>query len=770
MWENHKSGSVRGIEVLHKEFNYMINRKIKQTKENHIMPTRQSKNWKTHWIGRPDAVMVNSLAKVLPAPYFRKVFELNFLKKASVRICGLGFYELYLNGLKVGDHVLDPVVSQYDKRVRYVEYDVKEYLHPGENVIGVILGNGWYNCHTATAWHFDKATWRDYPKLTLELNMDNELILQSDDSWKVADGPIVFDGLRNGESYDARLELKDWLSLNYDDSQWKTSAYAHPPGGILEQQTMPACKVTKTIEPVNSWTLDNGDTVFDIGQNMTGWARIFVSGKSGDEVTIRYGERLNDRALDQEKISYLIKSGDCQTDRYILKGEGEESWEPRFTYHGFQYVQISTTADIQKIEGRVVNTAFEQSGEFSCSNETLNKLHKNTIWSYIGNFTGIPTDCPHREKNGWTGDAQLAAETGLFNFDSGSSYNHWIDSISDVQRPSGQLPGIVPSTGWGYNWGSGPAWDSAFILIPWYIYVYSGDSSAINKNYDAIKKYVDYLSYMAVDHIVSIGLGDWCHVDKERIVDVSVTSTAYYYMDAVLLSKFAVMTGHAEDAKYYSELASDIRKTFNHKFYMGEGIYANGEPTALACAVYQGLVEDSEKAKVIAKLVETLEKNNYKADFGILGAKYIPRVLSDNGHAELAYKLITQPEFPGWAHWLKQGATTLWEDWNGESSRNHIMFGDISAWMYQYLAGIIPNPKAPGFKSFIIKPNPVDGVEWVKAEHKLSSGSIQVSWEKLDSKFELDVKIPEDSNATIVMPDQSSYNLLAGKHHLSSCL
>ena len=469
-------------------------------------------DWQAQWIGAPDRNLVGWNSQLHPAPYFRKTF--NYSKQdaqARIYICGLGYYELYLNGEKVGDHVLDPVVTMYDRRVQYITYDVTGLLRDGENCLGVVLGNGWYNCHTQEVWSFDKASWRDHPKMLLQLDIDSAPLVVSDSSWRSSEnGPIVFDGLRNGETYDARLEFADWAKIGFDDSAWKEPELIREPGGFMQAQAMPPCKVVKTLDCPKSWKLANGDVVYDMEQSMTGWMRVTANGPAGSELIFRYSERLNeDKSIDQEDISRFILSGDCQTDRYILKGEGTEIWEPRFTYHGFRYIQVSGITDevtVETIEGRVVNTDFEKVGKMSSSNEDLNKLQQFTEWSYLGNFTGIPTDCPHREKNGWTGDAQLAAETGLFNYDAATAYNQWMDSFADVQRPNGQLPGIVPSSGWGFNWGSGPAWDSAFILIPWYIYVYTGNTTAIEKHYDGMRRYVDYCTRMSKDNLVHLVL------------------------------------------------------------------------------------------------------------------------------------------------------------------------------------------------------------------------------------------------------------------------
>jgi alpha-L-rhamnosidase len=705
--------------------------------------------------------MVNWEFPVLPAPLLRLEFKVEgAVRSARAMICGLGYYELYLNGQKVGDHVLNPVVTQFDQRVRYVTHSVEDCLQPGVNAVGVMLGNGWYNCSTPDVWHFDKASWRDYPKLLLQIEIvfkdGRKVTIGSGPQWKMADGPLRFDSLRNGETYDARLEREGWSCPGHDDSAWSPVAVGPGPGGLLEEQLAPPCKVMETLVPRTVHEVKPGVALFDFGRNIAGWVRLRVKGAAGTEVCLRYGERLNaDGTIDQKHIGAYIKGGDCQTDRYILKGGGEEVWEPRFTYHGFQYVQVEGlpgAPSLDHVQGRVVHTSFEQIGSFACSNEDLNRLQKCTLESYRGNFVGIPTDCPHREKNGWTGDAQLAAETGLMNFDAAPAYREWLETMADTQRPSGQFPGIVPSTGWGYNWGSGPAWDSAFILIPWYITLYTGDMHCIEQHYDAMKRYVDYCTSLATDGIMSFGLGDWCHVDSKRMVTAELPVTAYYYTDALLISRFAGLTNRPKDQRAYARLAAGIREAFNRKFYKGDGVYAGGEQTAMGVALHYGLVEEGEKARVVARLAEAVVANQCRPDFGILGAKTVPRVLAENGHADLAYKLITQPEFPGWVHWLSQGATTLWEDWNGESSRNHIMFGDISAWMYAFLAGIKPDPDAPGFKRFTVSPCFPEGLDWVKAEHATPRGRIKVAWKRNTRGISMDLSVPSGSIATLILP------------------
>ena len=379
----------------------------------------EARQWQARWIGRPGACLVGWERPVLPAPLFRRLFHLNRpVRGATLRICGLGYYELHLNGERVGDHVLDPVVTQYDQRVRYVVYEVTSNLKRGDNAVGIMLGNGWYNSHTPETWHFDKATWRDYPKLLLQLDVEFDdgscTTLCSDSAWRVSDGPVRFDGLRNGETYDARYEKPGWTRADFNDDGWESAVVVAPPGGIVEQQACPPCKVMETLTPVAVNEVVPGVAVYDFGENVAGWVQLRVRGPAGTEVTLRYAECLQENGdIDQSNIKKLVRGGDFQTDRYILKGEDEEVWEPHFTYHGFRYVQV--TGDPQppspdRFRGRVVYTAFDPSGRFECSDPTLNTLQACTLRSFKGNFVGIPTDCPHREKNGWTGDAQVAAD------------------------------------------------------------------------------------------------------------------------------------------------------------------------------------------------------------------------------------------------------------------------------------------------------------------------------------------------------------------------
>jgi alpha-L-rhamnosidase len=601
--------------------------------------------WQAQWIGS------SSSGDPSPAPLLRSAISLDkAVGSARAYICGLGYYELYINGSKIGDEVLAPAFTRYDKTSLYQTHDITNELVEGENAIGVMLGNGWYNCFTKEVWNFEQAPWRDTPKLLLQIHIrfidGTETVIVSDNTWRSSTGPITFDGLRNGEFYDARLEKEGWNMPDYDDSDWKHVRIVPGPGGILRSQQLTPIRITKTIEPIGLNEVRPGVWVYDLGQNISGWAQLTVRGPEGATITLKYAEKLReDGDIDDSNIKTFVKSGEFQTDKYTLKGSGTEVWEPRFTYHGFQYIQMTGfpgTPTLDNLRGRVVHTAFQKRGEFSCSNPLLNTIQQCAEWSTLTNYHGIPTDCPHREKNGWTGDAHLSTEQVLFNFDPMTAYRKWMSDFRDAQRSSGQLPGIVPTGGWGFNWGRGPAWDSAAILIPWYLYAYCGDLDILREHYACMKSYVDFVTTMASDHIVNFGLGDWCPPvggSSGHKCPTAVTDTAYYYVDAYILAKAAKLLGNEEDAVKYGELAEEIRKAFRRNFMNLEtGQVAGDCQTSIACALYQGLVDEPEKPKFAKALVKTVEEADRHIDCGILGTKYIMHSLTELDYTQLCVR------------------------------------------------------------------------------------------------------------------------------------
>ena len=705
-----------------------------------------------------------------PSPLYRKGFHIEKeVVEATVNIVGLGFYELHLNGAKVGDRVLEPTFTRYDKRVLYSSYDITEQLAVGDHAFGVMLGHGWYDMHAYSEWDFEFAPWRDAPKFLMETRIhyaDGETQrIVSDASWTTAPGPIVYDNIRVGEIYDARLEQPGWDQPGFDDSDWSQATEVAAPEGALRGQRSEPIRVTQRIQPVSVTEVAPGVFVFDFGQNLTGWTELNVEGPEGTTIRMHHCERLGEDGYVDEHNDIYMYSGDFATSIYTLKGEGVETWRPRFTYYGFQYVQMegypgTPTADTLTAE--VVHTDFKSAGSFESSNELLNRIHEATRWAYIGNYVGYPLDCPHREKNGWTGDAHLAANQGLYNYHSAAAYTRWLDDFVDEQQENSGFAGIIPTSGWGY--GIGPAWDSAYILIPWYLYQHHGDTRVLEEHYDSMKQYVDYLIGRAEDHIVDYGLGDWVPADTET--PRAVTSTAYYYVDTRIIAKTAAILGYEEDAAHYGALADEIQEAYLDHFLDSEtGVVSNGSQTAQSTVLYQGLAPEESVDDILAVLVDRVQERDGHLDCGILGTKYLLHALTDNGRADLAYTIATRTTYPSWGHWLEQGATTLWEHWDGTMSRNHVMFGDINAWFFQALAGIRHDPEEPGFRSIIIAPQFVGDLTSVKAEVETLQGTIRSAWRDISygrgEYFELELTIPANSRATVKVPEGAQFTSFA---------
>jgi alpha-L-rhamnosidase len=729
-------------------------------------------DWQAKWIGR------NTSVDPQPLPLVRREFMLNAgIKRARVYVCGLGYYELTINGKRIGDHRLDPGYTRYDRRLLYVTYDVTDAIHQGENAIGVMLGNGWYNVQTAAAWDFDAAPWRAAPKLLLELHLEmadgSTQVVRTDEQWKTADGPIVFNSIYGGETYDARVEQPGWTQPDFDDAAWQAAEVVDAPKGKLTAQAMHPIKITQWIKPVSVSEPRPGVFVFDVGQNLAGFAELKVAGPAGTKVVMKYSELLDKEGLaDQSNIGVHVwkkgKDQQFQTDTYVLKGDGEETWHARFDYHGFQYVEVTGSPEplsVDNLRVAFMHSAVPEVGHFKCSNPLLNQIARNAKWSYLSNLHGIPTDCPHREKNGWTGDAHLACEVGLWNFDAVTHYEKWIHDLADEQQADGKLPGIVPTSGWGYHWGNGPAWDSAYVLIPDYLQLYCGDTRLREREYEGHKRYVDYLTRRSENGIVKIGLGDWSPAKTKT--PEAVTSTAYYYRDARIVAATARMLGRDDEARKYDDLADGIRDAFNRKFYSpATGSYANGSQTALSCALYQGLVEPAHESLVVDNLLRDLDRTDGHIDTGILGAKYLLHALSDRGHADAAYRIAAQDTQPSWGWWIRQGATTLWEGWGSGASHNHIFYGDVVNWYYRTIAGINPDPAAPGFKHIIIKPQVVGDLTWAKATYDSVRGPISSQWSLNEGLLRLNVVVPTNTTATVYLPTIDATTICENGHPL----
>ncbi len=722
----------------------------------------EERKWQGRWINA-GVTMGTPTDTVLSAPYMRKTFDCAGTPgNAKIFLCGLGWHVLYVNGQKADDRVLAPTLTQFDKHVSYIEYDVTHLLKKGRNAVCVLLGNGLFNSRVPK-WSFDKAPWRDYPKLLCDIVVDGQLAAKSDNTWKVHPSPITFNEFRNGQHYDARLEVPGFADPDLDDSSWTSAMLCMPAGGRVVRENIEPCKVMQSYPAVKKRFITCWETNYDFGINLTGWCKVRVKGDAGTVIELKYVEKIDPLSgyINTQEIDPYENFGVFQTDRYTLKGDPEgETFEPEFVYHGFRYVQIWKVgkAEILDIQAQFVHTAFENSGEFDSSDSVLNALQRNTRQSYKSNFTGIPTDCPHREKNGWTGDAAMAAETGVWNFNMEKAYTHFMQILTDTQRPSGQLPGIAPTGGWGFNWGSGPAWDTLLFEYPYQVYCFYGKTEMIEKYYDNFKLYLEYCESRSENYLLDFGLGDWCHWDRLQITPVEVTSTGYYYQNVLRTAFFADLLGKSADAADYRALAEKIRQSFVKKFSNGDGSFADRALTATAAAVYFKFIEGAEAAKSMEYLVNQVRAEEHKTNFGILGSKYVPRVLADNGYADDAFEIITHKEFPGWGWQVMNGATSLWENWNGKDSQNHIMFGDISAWMYRYPGGLNPQEATPGFKKFVIKPCFVKKLDRVHTRYASPCGMISSQWERSADGIKCHFEIPSGSQADIILPGKTISN------------
>jgi alpha-L-rhamnosidase len=719
-----------------------------------------SRNWKGSWISDSRDIDLK------PAPYFRKSFTVS-RKVISARqyIAVGGLYELYINGTKVGNHSLDPAYTRFDRRTLYLSNDVTSMIHEGENSIGVHLGNGWYNHQSTAVWYFDEAPWRARPKFCTDLRITYEdgsvETIASGTDWKTSLSPVIFNSIYTGEHYDARLNQPGWNMAEFDDSKWKNAIPVGAPSNNIVSQVMHPIRITEKIPAKSVTRLNNNTWLFDLGRNIAGTSGIKLSGEAGTVIRMKHAERLNNNGwADQSNIDVHYRPTDesdpFQTDIFTLSGIGEEFFMPRFNYKGFQFVEITSDKPVvltnESLTGYFMHSDVPVAGRIESSDTVLNRIWQATNNSYLSNLYGYPTDCPQREKNGWTGDAHIAVETGLYNFDGITVYEKWLNDHLDEQQPNGVLPAIIPSSGWGYTWANGPDWTSTIAIIPWSIYLFYGDSHLLEKCYDNIKRYVDHITEISPSGLTDWGLGDWIPI--KSVASKELTSSVYYFIDVTILAKTAALFGNQSDYEEYSALAGKIKHAINEKYLNKEsGIYGKGLQTELSVPLKWGLVPDDLKSRVADNLARSVEAGNNHMDVGLLGTKAILNALSENGYSDLAYTLATQATYPSWGWWIVNGATTLYENWpidsNSDISMNHIMFGEIGAWMYKALGGIFPDEENPGFRNVILKPNFVKGLGHFEAKYEGPFGTIVSSWKKEGEKVLYKIIIPPNSTATL---------------------
>jgi len=723
-----------------------------------------SSDWQAKWIGMGEDQFPDS-SGTDPAPYFRKAFRMDTkMVSARIRVCGLGFYELMLNGGKVGDQVLAPAQTNYDRRklqkliyyhedqsrqrVLYNTFDVTKQLKQGGNVIGIVLGNGWYNQRDRSV---EGCMWYNTPRLIFQLELlygdGHKQLVCSDKTWKMTTGPIRHDGIFTGELYDAGMELGNWSSTAYDDQKWQMAKEVNAPTGKLQAQLAPPDRITRTIRPTYLNTNASGACLFDAGEMISGWIQIKMHGQSGDTVRIRHIEELG---------------GDYhQMDTYILKASGEEIYEPRFTWHAFRQVEISGLKYRPKEEAllvKVVHTDVVPVGNFECSNPLFNQIYQNYLRTQLGNLHGsISSDCPHRERLGYTGDGQVAVEAAICNFDLTRFYQKWFLDMEDARNHRvGYVPHTVPFGGG----GGGPAWGSAYVIMPWEYYRYYGDKNVLKTHYDGMKQWVEYLGTRCDSAGIVVReepkgwcLGDWATPEKIKL-SPELVNTCYYYHVTDLMAKIATEMGNLTDQKQFEKLAETIKNNINKKFYSEDtGEYLDGKQGANLFPMAFGITAEKDKQRVFENILRHLAQNKNHFDTGILATPLLLKVLTDNGRADLAYTVMNQKDFPGYGNYIiGKNATTLWENWDGASSHSHPMYGSVVAWFFTTLAGISPDPLLPGQPDFVVNPFTDNELSFASASYHSVYGMRSSAWKKEKNNLILTIEIPVNSSATVYFP------------------
>lgn len=729
-----------------------------------------------------------TLKEHVAAPIFRRTFDAFGTSTARLDITATGFYLLYVNGVDITRGLLAPYISNPDHVMYLDSYDIAPYLKNGKNAIAVILGNGFAN-QDISSWEFNRAPFRSAPKLALTLKLadeSGERVINSDESFKVAKSPILFDMYRLGTIYDARREISGFADAELDDSEWRFASLTDAPlGDIIPSRAAPI-KIRKEIAPVKierqsdfyCLYYKNGEPMeecyikdgflYDFGENTAGVCRLKIKGERGQRVTLRHGENLKDGRFDigstitiktdtPELINYL------QTDVYYLKGGEEEIFFPPFTYHGFRYVFVEGITEQQATKELITYAAFNTvmpiRSHFDSSDGTLNKLYDMTVRSDFSNFHHFPTDCPHREKNGWTGDASVSAHQLLLGFDCAQPLSVWLESIRYAQTENGKLPGIVPTSTWGYEWGSGPAWDAAIVNIPYYIYRYDGRLDVISDNADMLEKYLVYIAGRRDERgLVACGLGDWCQPreDGEPIASpLEFTDSVEVLEMAGKCARMFDAIGRSAASEYARRLENEMRSAIRRHLIDGERRIAAGEcQTSQALALRFGLFTDEEREDAYRNLIEMINAKDGHVCCGMIGIRHIFHVLFDGGDVDLALEMITREDAPSYGNMIKLGATALFESLipNGlNESENHHFYGDILHLFIAKLGGIRVNPTLTDKNSAVITPTVPESVSYVNSSYTFECGTLSVNWEKTDNyRIKLTVCTPEGVSARLL--------------------
>ena len=694
------------------------------------------------WIAAPPEVQ--------GLPWFRRDFTLAEVPaKALCRISGLGFHLLFLNGRRADDARLAPTPSRYDVRTWYREIEVARFLRKGRNRCEIRLGGGWYAGGFTDVNGNEMASYRSVPKAAMRLFCGHLTLLATDENWLCARGPVLSDSPRTGEVHDARLAHPE---------NWRFVRVVQPPGGRLARSAAPPVLAFRPRDPQEVRRLAPDTLLYDFGCNLTGTARMALQGPAGGEVTLRYGELLDNAGrLSQENINWYVKKDGCQTDRYLLAGAPHgEVFQPDFSWHGFRYIQATAGpgVEIRKLQAIPLRSGFSGTGAFLCASRRFSQLLAVVKRTLETNFVGYPTDCPHREKNGWTADAHLAADSLLAWFDATANYEEFIDTIFDYQRPNGQLPGMVPGGGHGWHWDFGPVWDSAALLLVHLCWQFSGDDTPLKRHYRNLRRYLEFQSSLAVGGLLRLGPGDWNPPPGLPESSPVLVGNAYRHRNLLLMAGIARHLGHSRDAAAFAEAAKALRRRLS--------ALRPATATELGCLLECGL----GNAAMAERLARQVRAHGCKAYFGIVGAKAVPRALAAYGHVDEAFGLFVQPGFPGWQWMLRQGATTLWETWDGRQSQNHPMFGDAAGWAWRFLAGF--QILLPGFRKVRLAPQFPKSLRTFGWSGDTPAGRWSCHWHRRhDGAIEVNVVVPKGAVAELHLPGQTPSCLLeAGEHVL----
>jgi len=744
---------------------------------NWTMGVLENSDWHANWISAPDPT--------LPAIILRHEFTVKpGLRRALVNICGLGQYELSLNGRKVGDDFLAPGWSKYDKTCLYDTFDITSDLQRGKNAAGISLGNGMYNVIGGGRFTKFKNSFgpqKVIAQIRLEYDDGSVEFIGTEGNWRVAQSPVTFNTIYGGEDFDARLAQKDWDQAGFDDSKWSSAQLVEGPGGSLRGLSCaaPPVREFETNQPVASWTLTNGDMVFDLGQNAAHVPEISVRGPAGSSVQIFPSELTNsDGSINQGSMG-AGRRGQiwCQ---FTKATDGTETWSPAFFYVGCRYLQVhfipannsGPMPELLSIGGIVVHSASPPVGDFECSDDLFNRTFEIIRWAQQNNMMSILTDCPHRERLGWLEQDHLNGPALRYDFDLAQLFTKILNDIADSQLPNGLVPTTAPE----YDvfkakndpdhlrdlYGDSPEWSSSLILIPWQQYEFDGDLDLFRKHYESMTNYLAYLGSRATNDIVNYGMGDWYDLGPRKpglsqLTPVALTATAFYFEDAKILSRVAGLLGRNGDARKFSGQAEEIRAAFNGKFYDPTNhFYATDSQCANAIPLVFGICDESNRAEVLNSIVLDIRAHGNAWTAGDVGYRYLLRALADGGRSDVIFEMNNQTNKPGYGMQVAKGKTSLTEAWDGGSSQDHFMLGQIQEWFFHDLAGIQNAPDGAGFDKIVIAPQIVDGIQWVRAAYHSIHGEIVSDWKSDGGKFQLRVAIPANTTAEVFVPARTA--------------